>query len=145
MSTHEDLTRGHDVKGSSNRGFGLTVGGILLGLGAIRTALHWSEGLGSVTPALLAIGAALVIIALTVPDALGPLNRIWTKLGLVMFAVVSPVVLGALFFLVFTPLGLFLRATGHDLLRLRFDRAAKTYWIERTPPGPDPKTMANEF
>ena len=145
MSTHEDLKRGHDVAGSSNRGFGLTVGGILLAIGAVRLVLHWQEGVGWVTPAMMVIGAVLVLLALTFADVLAPLNVAWTKLGLVMFSVISPVILGLLYFGVFTPFGLVLRATGHDPLRLKFDPDATTYWIERSPPGPDPKTMANQF
>jgi ABC-type uncharacterized transport system permease subunit len=56
----------------------------------------------------------------------------------------NPVVMAALFFLVFTPMGLLLRLLGKDPLRLRRSADA-TYWIERKPPGPPPETMANQF
>ena len=59
------------------------------------------------------------------------------KIGLLLHKIVSPIVLGIMFFLVVTPLGFVMRALGKDLLRLKLERDAKTYWIHRTPPGPD--------
>jgi len=50
-----------------------------------------------------------------------------------------------LFFLVVTPIGLLMRALGKDPLRLRFDHASGTYWIERRPPGPTPDSMRDQF
>jgi len=54
-------------------------------------------------------------------------------------------VLGIMFFVVITPMALVMRALGKDLLRLRFDRAAASYWIDRTPPGPPPESMKDQF
>jgi hypothetical protein len=67
------------------------------------------------------------------------------RLGWVLGKIVSPIVLGALFFLAVLPMGLFMRLRGKDLLRLKMDPSAKSYWIERTPPGPAPDTMKNQF
>jgi hypothetical protein len=53
--------------------------------------------------------------------------------------------MGFIFYSTVTPIGLLLRAFGKDLLNLRFDRAAKTYWIDRRPPGPLPDTMRRQF
>ena len=53
--------------------------------------------------------------------------------------------MGLLFYLVVTPTGLVMRMLGKDLLRLRFDPQAKSYWIERRPPGPAPETMKDQF
>ena len=53
--------------------------------------------------------------------------------------------LGLLFFVTIMPIGLVMRATGKDFLRLKRDPAAKTYWIDRTPPGPPPQSMKNQF
>jgi hypothetical protein len=50
-----------------------------------------------------------------------------------------------MFFLVFTPFALILRMAGKDLLRLRRDPAAASYWIERDPPGPPPESMVEQF
>jgi hypothetical protein len=58
---------------------------------------------------------------------------------------VSPVVLGIMFFLVVTPIGLLMRAFGKDPLRLRFDKSASSYWLDRTPPGPPPESLSDQF
>jgi len=56
-----------------------------------------------------------------------------------------PQLLGLLFFVTIMPIGLVMRAFGKDFLRLKLDRNAKTYWIERAPPGPPPQSMRNQF
>jgi hypothetical protein len=143
MSTHEDFSRSHEVKGSSDRGFGLTVGGILLLIAAVRTWLHASYGMLEL--ALAGIGTVLVVLGLIAPGSLAGLNRAWTRLGLVMFKVVNPIVLGLIFLVAILPVGLIMRAVGYDPLRLRRDPQASTYWVEREPPGPAPETMKHQF
>jgi hypothetical protein len=94
-----------------------------------------------------ALGPAGVfaLLALAVPRVLAPANRAWMKFGLLLHAVVSPIALSILFFGVVTPTGLLLRLMGKDLLRLRTDTSAKSYWIERIPPGPDADSLKNQF
>ncbi len=87
----------------------------------------------------------LVAFALLRPDALDALNRAWMKLGLLLFKIVNPIVMGLIFFTTILPVGLIMRARGHDPLRLKRDPAASSYWIERQPPGPAPETMINQF
>jgi hypothetical protein len=65
--------------------------------------------------------------------------------GLVLHRCVSPLVLGLVYFSTVTPIGLVLRVLGKDPLRLRFDREAESYWIERRPPGPAGPTMSKQF
>ena len=77
--------------------------------------------------------------------ALAPLNKWWTKLGVLLYRIVSPVVLGLLFYLTVTPIALLLRLLGKDPLRLRRDPDGASYWIDRTPPGPAPESMKNQF
>jgi len=62
-----------------------------------------------------------------------------------MHRVVNPLVMGIRFFVVITPLGWLMRALGKDLLRLKREPDAASYWIERTPPGPAPQSMRNQF
>ncbi len=149
MSTHEDFSRSEEIEGSSDRSFGLTVGGILLAIAAIRQGLHWwSTGffeLGWVDLCLGTVGAVLFLLGLVASGSLSLLNRGWTKLGLILFKVVNPVVLGLIFAVTIIPIGLLLRAFGKDLLRLKQDPSAKSYWIERDPPGPAPETMGQQF
>jgi hypothetical protein len=76
---------------------------------------------------------------------LNPLNRLWLKFGLLLYKIVNPIVLGLLFFATIAPIGLIMRLTGKDFLRLKLDREAKSYWIERAPPGPSPQSMRNQY
>jgi len=91
------------------------------------------------------VGAAFLVVAWLRPAVLAPLNRAWTRFGLLLHRIVSPIVLGVMFFVVITPMGLVMRALGKDPLRLRYDREARTYWIDRRPPGPAPDTLNNQF
>jgi hypothetical protein len=93
----------------------------------------------------LGLAAAFAAVAWMRPAWLRRANDLWIKLGLLMGRIVNPIVLGLLFYLVITPFGLGARLFGKDLLRLRLDRTAKSYWIERTPPGPAPETMRQQF
>ncbi len=93
----------------------------------------------------LLAGAAFLLCALLYPRILGPLNRLWLKFGLVLHAIVSPVVMALIFYSTVTPIGLLLRWLGKDPLQLRLDRSTDTYWIERHPPGPHPHTMLRQF
>ena len=77
--------------------------------------------------------------------ALAPLNRVWLRLGLVLYKVVNPVAMGLVFFTTVVPIGLMMRALGKDPLRLKRDASAASYWIMRDPPGPAPDTMKNQF
>ena len=137
---HEDLARYSEASASSNRQFGFIVGLFLLAAGLWPLARR-----GHVRMGVLTAGAALVLIAAIAPILLYPLNRAWTLVGVMLGRVVNPVVMAALFYLIFTPVGLFLRMLGKDPLRLRPNADAASYWIERQPPGPPPETMANQF
>jgi hypothetical protein len=146
-SFHEDFGRRHEVRGSSDRGFGLTVGGILLAIAAARAGLQLWDGAGPgwVEGGLAVVGALLLAFGLAAPARLAPLNRAWTRLGLILFKVVNPVVLGLIYLTAVVPIGLLLRLMGRDLLSLRLDRQAKSYWVMRAPPGPAPDTMIRQF
>jgi hypothetical protein len=85
------------------------------------------------------------VIALTNPTLLASLNRLWIKLGVLLGKLVSPIALGVLFYGVLVPIGVVMRLTGKDPLRLKRDTGAASYWISRTPPGPPPDSMTNQF
>ncbi|HTO82088.1 MAG TPA: hypothetical protein VMQ73_07630 [Methylomirabilota bacterium] len=138
---HEDYRREEDGKGPTERSFGLTLGILALlvaGLMLWRQRLVWALALG-------AVGALLVLLALAAPALLRPLNRLWTRFGLLLHAVVTPLVMALLFYLTVTPVGLLMRLLGKDLAHPKVDRAAATYWIARQPPGPPPETMRRQF
>ena len=146
-SFHEDFSRKEEVKGSSDRAFGLTVGGILIAIAAVRTGLHLWDGSapGWLEGVLTGIGLALVVFGLAAPARLAPLNRAWTGLGLLLFKVVNPVVLGLIYLTTIVPIGLAMRLLRRDLLHLKSDRQAASYWVVREPPGPAPATMIHQF
>jgi hypothetical protein len=91
------------------------------------------------------VAAFFGVIALTNPTLLASLNRLWIKLGVLLGKLVSPIALGVLFYGVLVPIGVVMRLTGKDPLRLKRDTGAASYWISRTPPGPPPDSMTNQF
>lgn len=142
-STHESFQEHLELRTATDRGFGLTVGGILVAIGLVKSLL--ASGLTWPASALLVTGVALVALGLAAPRLLSPLNRLWTKLGLVLFKVVNPLVMLLLFGLVIVPAGLVMRLAGQDPLRRKRDLQARSYWIERQPPGPAPESIVNQF
>jgi hypothetical protein len=141
VSTHERISRDEEVVGSSNRSFGFVFAGVF----AFLTFLKWWKGWTDFGYVWLALAAGFAAVAMAAPSLLAPLNRLWLKFGLLLHKVMSPLILGLLFYTVVTPIGLLMRATGKDILRLKREAGAKSYWIERTPPGPAPETMKNQF
>ena len=136
---HENLSRPH-AKASSDRSFGF-VFGVVFAVVALWPMLE------DATPRwwALLIGAVFAVLALIRPGSLSPLNRAWAQFGLLLHRVVNPIVMGLLFVLVVAPMGIAMRLLGKDLLSLRLDKEAKSYWIERKPPGPAPESMNNQF
>jgi hypothetical protein len=137
---HEDYSRDDHVKAGSDRGFGLVFAGFF----TLMSALSWWRGHTSWHWAL-PLAAVFLVIALVYPRILNPLNKLWLKFGLLLYKVVNPIVLGLLFFLTITPIGMLMRAFGKDFLRLKLDGSVKSYWIDRAPPGPPPQSMRNQF
>ena len=81
----------------------------------------------------LALAALLLVCALAFPSALKPANRVWMKFARMMQAVVTLVVLALMFFGAVMPVAVCMRLLSKDPLNRRFDRTAKSYWIEREP------------
>src|SRR5262245_55502538 len=136
-SDHHELGAGHqEIETSSDRSFGLVFAIVLALLAAY---LGW-RGHGW-WPALLAPAAAFLGLALTRPALLAWPNRLWTRLGLLLGAIVAPLVMGVIYFAIFTPMGLIARLLGKDFLRLRRDPAAPTYWLPRRDPQPTPDRL----
>jgi Saxitoxin biosynthesis operon protein SxtJ len=138
--THEDFSRQVDIKPSSDRSFGLVIATVFL-VFTFWPLIH----AGPVRWWALAIVAVFVSLALLWTVALAPLNKCWTKLGMLLYRLLSPIVLGLLFYVTMTPIALLMRRLGKDPLRLRHDAGAASYWIERTPPGPAPESMKHQF
>ena len=93
------------------------------------------------------LGLAGVTAAMTMvrPRWLTPLNRAWTRFGELLDRVVCPLVLGIIFYGVFTPVGLVMRMAGRDIMKRRFEPGTPTYWVERDPPGPVDDSFPEQF
>ncbi|HLF31846.1 MAG TPA: SxtJ family membrane protein [Xanthomonadales bacterium] len=140
QGTHEAYVSREPLKTASNRSFGLV-------MAAAFGLVAFIPLFGAAPPHAwaLAISAVLLIIALTVPGILSPLNRLWTAFGLLLHRLVNPLVLGLLFFLVVTPTAWIMRALGKRPLALAPEPEASTYWVMRDPPGPAPESMKRQF
>ena len=125
-----------DIKIGSNRSFGIVFFIVFLII-SLYPLLHgenirvWS----------LIISIIFLVLGLLNSKLLNPFNKIWFKFGLLLGKIISPIVMGIIFFLVVTPIGLIMRLLGKDLLNLKFNKK-NTYWIEKS--GPKSK-MKNQF
>jgi predicted membrane metal-binding protein len=136
----ENSVRKENIEGSSDRMFGLLFAALFAGF-ALWPLLQG----GNIRLWALLTGAVFMLLALAWPRALSGLNRGWMRFGLLLNCIVSPLAIGVVYYLTLVPMGLIMRACGKNPLRLHFDRAAASYWIIREPPGPDPKTMNDQF
>jgi len=125
-----------NIKIGSTRSFGI-VFFILFLLIALYPTIN-SEGIR-----MWSVILSLIFLVLGLLDSkiLTPLNKIWFKFGILLGRIVSPFIMGIIFFFVVTPIGLLMRILGKDLLNLKYNKN-KTYWIEKT--GPKSK-MRNQF
>ena len=125
-----------EIKISSNRSFGLVFFIVFLII-AIYPLLNQGElRLWS-----LIISIIFLILGLLNSKLLLPLNKIWFKFGMILGKIVSPLIMGLIFFFVVTPTGILMRILNKDLLNLKLNKKA-TYWIEKK----DPKSkMKNQF
>ncbi len=137
---HEDYARAGEVKSGSDRAFGMVFAVVFAVIG-----LWPLFNDGQIRLWALGMAAAFALAAVIAPATLKPLNRLWFRFGLLLHKIVNPLIMGLIFYLTVLPTGLIMRALGKDLLRLKFDGEAKSYWIERDPPGPEPQSMKNQF
>lgn len=136
----ENTERSEAIEGSSDRVFGLVFAGVF----SVVALWPLVQGEAIRLWAML-VAVAFLVLAIAIPRSLSQLNRLWMRLGLLMGRVVSPVAIGIVYYLTVVPTGLIMRALGKDPLRLRFERELPSYWIKREPPGPNPKTMNDQF
>lgn len=133
-------TAEHNSPGSSDRAFGLVFCAVfvVVGLWLLTTskAPSWWA---------FALAAVFALLAVTRPRTLAPLNRVWAAFGLMLHKLISPLLMGVIFFGVVTPIGLFMRLIGKDVLKLRWRADVDSYWIERETPGPERAGMKKQF
>jgi saxitoxin biosynthesis operon SxtJ-like protein len=139
-SIHENLERHTPLEVGSPRSFGLVFAAVSLVVAVLPIVRGNPVRIWAGVVAGLFLGVALIA-----PALLQPLNRAWMRFGETVGRIVALGVMALIFFVVITPMGAWLRITRRDLLRLRREPAARTYWIERNPAGPAPETMVNQF
>ena len=115
-----------DIKISTNRNFGIVFFIVFL-LISFWPILSGNE----IRAWSLLISIIFLILGILNSKLLTPLNKIWFKFGIILGRIVSPIVMGIIFFAVVTPIGIFMRLIGKDLLGMKFSKNKKTYWINR--------------
>ncbi len=125
-----------EIKIGSNKSFGIVFFIVFL-----LIAIYPLINNGELRIWSLVVAIIFFILGLINSKVLTPLNKLWFKFGLFLGKIVSPLIMGIIFFFVVTPTAFIMRIIGKDLLNLRFNNK-KTYWIEKT--GPKSK-MKNQF
>ena len=120
------MTADSKIKISSNRNFGLVffVVFLIIALWPLKSGEEfrlWS----------LVLSIIFFILGIFNSKLLTPLNKLWFKFGIFLGRIVSPIVMGIVFFLVVTPTGVFMRLLGKDLLKTSKVKNVSTYWIKR--------------
>jgi hypothetical protein len=125
-----------DIKIGSNKSFGIVFFVVFLLISLYPLLNNESIRIWS-----LVISIIFLILGILDSKILSPLNKIWFKFGIFLGKIISPIVMGIIFFLVVTPTGFIMRLLGKDVLNLKYSDH-KSYWIEKT--GPKSK-MKNQF
>jgi hypothetical protein len=141
-SFHEDLRRDEVVAPPSEKSFGITFAVVAL---LLALWLWWRKDATGWALVALAASAAFVAAGFLAPALLAPLNRLWLRFGLLLHKIINPLVMGFLFFVVFTPMGVVMRLAGKDFLKLKMRGSEATYWVSRKSEGHAPSSMTNQF
>ena len=127
----------NNIKINSNRSFGIVF--FIVFLLIALYPITYSEDIRIWS---LIVSFIFLILGLLNSKILTPLNKLWFKFGVILGKIISPIIMGIIFFLVVTPIGLIIKVLGKDLLRLKYNKKNNTYWIEKN--GPKSK-MKNQF
>ena len=125
-----------DVKIGSNRSFGIVFFIVFL-----LIAIYPLINSGELRFWSLILSVFFLVLGLINSKILNPLNKLWFKFGIFLGKIISPLVMGIIFFLVVTPIGILMRLLNKDLLNLKFNNNS-SYWIEKTEPK---SKMKNQF
>ena len=124
------------IKISTNKSFGIVFFVVFLII-----ALYPLINDGNIRIWASIVAIVFLILGLINSSILTPLNKIWFKFGILLGRIISPIVMGIIFFLVVTPIAFIMRLLGKDLLNLKYNDN-QSYWIEKS--GPKSK-MKNQF
>ena len=125
-----------EIKVGSNKSFGIVFFFVFLLISLYPLIINENIRLWSLVVSLI-----FLILGILNSKFLSPLNKLWFKFGILIGKIISPIIMGIIFFLVVTPTGLIMRLLKKDVLNLNF-KNYKSYWIEKS--GPKSK-MKNQF
>jgi hypothetical protein len=125
-----------EIKISSNRSFGIVFFVVFL-----LIAIYPLSYNGEIRTWSIVVSFIFLILGLLKSKILTPLNKLWIKFGILLGMIFSPLIMGIIFFVIVTPIGLLMRLMGKDPLNLKYN-LHKSYWIENN--GPKSK-MKNQF
>ena len=125
-----------DIKVGSNKSFGIVFFVVFLFISIYPLINNEDIRLWS-----LIISLIFLVLGILNSNLLSPFNKLWFKFGILLGKIISPIIMGIIFFLVVTPTGILMRLLGKDVLNLKF-RDYQSYWIAKT--GPKSK-MKNQF
>jgi len=123
---------------AQGRRFGLTVGAAFL----VFAGIAWWRGNATATTVLTALGGSLSVAGLLIPTYLGPVERAWMKLAHLISKVTTPIVMGVMYLLVLTPVGVLRRAFGGNPMVHAPEGAG--YWKPR-PEGQRAGNLQRQF
>lgn len=129
-----------EIQLPADKRFGVFFGVVFLLVGVY---LYWNNS-GAIAIFFLAISACVTAVAYTKAVLLRPLNIGWMKLGFFLGSIVSPLVMGLIFFAIFAPVAICMRLFGRDELRLRCNHKS-SYWRERTDSDLISQGFSNQF
>ena len=128
------------TRGGTDRSFGFVLAALFAIVGIVPLLRGELPRTWPLVVAMLLLGVSLVA-----PSLLAPLYRLWRRVGAILQKVMTPIIMGLLYFVVLCPIAVLARLLGRDVLRLKWQPQATTYWVERQPPGPDGASMKNQF
>jgi len=111
---------------------------------AMIATYSYSQQIKTFAVAATIVSILFAATTLFAPQLLTPLNRFWYNLGLFLGKVISPIVLGAMFFVLITPAALITRLFGRDELKIK-KSILQSYWVDRVPPGPQSDSFKRQF
>jgi len=120
------MLKKHEIKIGSNRSFGITFFVVFLIVGIWPLLYSESIRIWSIIISLIFLFLGLIKFRY-----LTPLNKLWSKFGILLGSIVNPIVMGLVFFVVLTPIAIIMKLIGKDTLKRKFNKSEKTYWIYR--------------
>lgn len=132
---------GHSkIEAGSTRSFGIVFAVVFLLIGLYPLLKDAPVRIWS-----LAIAGVFLFLAFFFSSVLQPLNILWFRFGMLLARIVNPIVMFVIYVVTIVPFGLGARLFGKDLLSMKLDPKQQTYWVDRDPPGPEPKSLKNQF